>query len=150
MIGGNDLLRASPWLLNGSRTHILQVAERLHENMTEIVTTVKRPTNKLVVCTIYNPFPNSLIAEEYTEIVNKLIRKLAYQRHLILADVQKGFLNKEEQLIDGYKRGKIRDFKFFGNPIHPNDDGHAEIARTVLRAYRRRLLNQQTKKRRRQ
>lgn len=139
MVGGNDLLRVTPWLLDGSRRHLIKAADKLHENLTQIVDLVQRPQSKIVLATLYNPFPNSIVAEECVETLNKAIRTVARQKRLILADVRQNYFGKEEKYVDGYKRGQVRDFRIVGNPIHPNDAGHLAIARTILRAYRRAL-----------
>jgi len=139
MVGGNDLLRIAPWLLDGSRRPLYKAADRLYENIVEIASIVQRPQSKIVVATLYNPFPNSMAAEECVEALNKAIRTAVRRKKLLLADVRQQYLGKEQQYISGYKQGNIKDFRFFGNPIHPNDAGHLTIARTILRAYRQSL-----------
>lgn len=136
LVGGNDLLRASPWLLNGSHKNVYSVAQRVQDNLEEIVGMVKRKTNTLIIGTLYNPFPNSVLAEEYMDTVNKAILKIAHQHHIRIADIRRVFHQREHMLIEGYKRGILKDMRFRGNPIHPNDTGHAAIAREFLRVYR--------------
>ncbi|QQE78492.1 SGNH/GDSL hydrolase family protein [Alicyclobacillus sp. SO9] len=147
MVGGNDLLKALPWLIDGKLRHLGQVTRNLHRNLTEIVRLVKRPQSKIVLATIYNPFPNSAVAEECVEALNKAIRLVVRQEDLILADVRQQFFSREHHFVGGYRRGLVRDFRIFGNPIHPNDEGHLEIARTVLRSYRRSVVQNRMKSR---
>lgn len=147
MVGGNDLLKALPWLIDGKRRQLGRVTRNLHQNLTEIVRLVKRPQSKIVLATIYNPFPNSAVAEECVEALNKAIRLVVRQEDLILADVRQQFFSREDNFVGGYKRGLVRDFRIFGNPIHPNDEGHLEIARTVLRSYRRSVVQNRMKSR---
>lgn len=136
LVGGNDLIRVSPWLLNGITSKSVPVADKLADNLNEIVHVVKRPYNKILIGTVYNPFPNSLSAEECTGILNKSIRLVAFRENLILVDLYRAFRCKEHQFIEGYKNGQMRDFKIHHNPIHPNDFGHYCISQAFLTAYR--------------
>lgn len=136
LIGGNDLLRHVPWLLGGDTGRSIKVADRLRENLTEIIRTVRRPHTKILVSTIYNPFPNYLLAAECTTIINKSIRLAVHRENGILVDTHAVFLGKEHRFVEGYRGGELRDFKLRGNPIHPNDAGHEAIARAFLHAYR--------------
>ncbi len=148
MVGGNDLLRASPWVLSGSLTNAQKVVQRFHENLEKIVHTVRKPNNTCIIATLYNPFPNSDLAEEYISKVNRSILHIADRYRLAVADVAKVFRNREERYIKGYKQGSLRDMRFIGNPIHPNDEGHAAIAKAFLAAYRRATAKpRKTKKR---
>jgi len=142
MVGGNDLLRASPWVFNGNHGHLMKVVDRYHEHLSQIVEKVKRRRFKFIIATLYNPFPNSLMVDEYTRLVNESIRRVAKRYRLILAPIDKKMRGKEEKLIDGYKRGTIRDFRLVGNPIHPNDAGHEAIASAVLATYRQSIVRQ--------
>lgn len=137
VVGGNDILKAAPWLIDGNTSRMIKVADKLYENLTEIVRLIKRPQSTIVLGTLYNPFPNSMLCEEFTDILNKSIRLVAQREKVGLADIRQQFRNHEQQLVDGYRRGQIRDIRIRGNPIHPNDHGHEAIARAVLRAYRR-------------
>lgn len=139
LIGGNDLLWAAPWLVESNPGHMMKVAGRLYDNLTEVVECVSRRTSTVILCTIYNPFPNSVLATEYTHALNRSIRRVAERHHLRLVDLDTVFQGREEAFIDGYQRGQIRDIKFRGNPVHPNDAGHQRIARAVLSVYRRRI-----------
>ncbi len=137
MVGGNDLLRASPWILNGMASKTLHIADRLGQNLAEIVRIVKRPYVKILVATIYNPFPNSLVAEECTKVLNSSVRLVVSRENLVFVDVHKAFKWKEHRLIEGYNNGQISDLKFRKNPIHPNDLGHKRIAQLFFSAYQK-------------
>lgn len=141
MIGGNDLLHAVPWLLDGNSSRVMKVAEKVRNNLAELVHLVRRPGAIILLGTLYNPFPNSFLAEEYTEAINKSIRSVAQREKVHLADVRKHFNRRENEFVDGYRQGKIRDIRLIGNPIHPNDEGHQAIARVFLRTYRRSVAN---------
>lgn len=138
MVGGNDLLFSAPWLLNGGDEQIIKVADRVYQNITEIVSIAKRPHHRFVIGTLYNPFPHSIRAEEFTDRVNKSIRLVATRHKLRIADVRRAFSGHEAKYIDGYNRGILRDMKIFDNPVHPNDAGHAIIAQVFLKAFQSR------------
>lgn len=148
LVGGNDMLRAAPWLLESNPGQMMKVADRLYENLTSILYTIRRPQSTIVIATLYNPFPNSLMCEEYTDILNKSIRLLASREKLCLADVRKQFRHREDRFIEGYRRGSIRDLRLRGNPVHPNDAGHSLIARTLLAAYRQSVMSGRSVRRR--
>lgn len=145
LVGGNDIIWALPWLIQGNSAASMRVAEKLRVNLTDIVRTVKRPGSEIYIGTIYNPFPNSLVAEECTSLINKSIRLVARRENLILMDLHKLFFKAEDKYIKGYRRGVVSDFKWKGNPIHPNDAGHAAIAKAWLNAYRAYHNNQKSK-----
>ncbi|MBX5435818.1 MAG: SGNH/GDSL hydrolase family protein [Alicyclobacillaceae bacterium] len=136
LIGGNDLLVSAPWLLEGHPGRTFKVAERLYVHLTDIIRYVRRPQSTVIVGTLYNPFPNSLLAKECFHVVNETIRLAAQRERVAVADVAARFANREADLIDGYRRGTLRDLRLIGNPIHPNDAGHEVIASTMLAAYR--------------
>ncbi|MCL6548631.1 MAG: SGNH/GDSL hydrolase family protein [Alicyclobacillus sp.] len=142
LIGGNDLLVSAPWLLDGRSGRIFKVAERLYDHLTDIVRFVRRPQSTVIVGTLYNPFPNSLLAREYFHILNQTIRLAADREQVVLADVAAQFSDQEAELIDGFRRGTLRDLRLIGNPIHPNDAGHEAIAQSLLAAYRRTVTHQ--------
>lgn len=148
LVGGNDLMWSAPWLVDSNPAQLLRVTERLYDNLTEIVECVARPRSTLLVGTLYNPFPNSLLSEEYTVALNKSIRRVVQQKGVHLIDIHQPFLSHEAELIDGYRNGQIRDLRLRGNPVHPNDAGHAVISKTVLTAYRRVNANRRTARRR--
>jgi lysophospholipase L1-like esterase len=148
MVGGNDLLRASPWVLSGSLANAQNAVRRYQENLDQIINTVRKPHSICIISTLYNPFPNSELAEEYIGTLNRSILHIADQYRLVVADVAKVFRNREARYIKGYKQGSLRDMRLIGNPIHPNDEGHAAIAKAFLLAYRRATAKQRKAKKR--
>lgn len=137
LVGGNDALRAAPWLMNGNRTRLLQVSDNLQKNLSEIISIVKRRQNIVLLGTLYNPFPNSLMADECTDVLNRAIRKTSRRQGVWLVELQESFAGREPKLIDSYKRGILKDFRLIrANPVHPNDAGHRAIAQAFLRTYR--------------
>ncbi|GMA50420.1 spore germination lipase LipC [Alicyclobacillus contaminans] len=149
LVGGNDVLRAAPWLLNGRHQSVYHVAQRLQDNLEEMVQLTKEAgfSACMVIGTLYNPFPNSVLAESYVETVNQAILHVASRHRLAVADIRARFRHHEAEYIHGYKQGTLRNMRVIGNPIHPNDAGHAAIAHAFLQAYRR--STQPRRKRRR-
>jgi lysophospholipase L1-like esterase len=139
LVGGNDFLKAMPWLLDGNRGRLLRVANQVQDNLTRIVETVRSPQSTIIIGTMYNPFPNSLVAQECIETLNQVISHVATREHLVLADIRNRYFGNEQQYVDCYKRGQLRDFRIRNNPIHPNDQGHEAISRVFLAAYRQSL-----------
>jgi lysophospholipase L1-like esterase len=137
MVGGNDLLRAVPWVINGDAGKTLLVAEKFRDHLTQIIQTVNRPQNKVFLATIYNPFPNYLVAKQCTQILNQAVKSVAKRERVFLVDLDFAFLQHEADWIRGYKSGEIKDFKLRSNPIHPNDEGHEAIAEMFFKAYRK-------------
>ncbi|RIV24565.1 SGNH/GDSL hydrolase family protein [Alicyclobacillaceae bacterium I2511] len=136
MIGGNDLLRGAPWLINGNHARMLKIAEQLNDHVQQIVQHVRTLGPQMMIATLYNPFPQSLLAVEYTQIVNRLVRRVAHRNGLLLADVAQAFEGREQEWIEGYRLGRMKDFRLIGNPVHPNNAGHAAIAQVFIRAWR--------------
>ena len=136
LIGGNDLLRGAPWLMNGNHDRMLKIAEQLQGHLQQIVDHVRKLGPQMMIATLYNPFPQSIIAVEYTQIANRTVQRVVHRNGLLLADVAQAFEGREVDWIEGYRGGRIKDFRLIGNPVHPNDAGHAAIARVFARTWR--------------
>lgn len=136
LVGGNDMLRSAPWILDGNHARCVKIADGLQKNLMEVVDIVRRPKSRILLATVYNPFPNSLPAQEGIQMLNRAIRHVANRKRVRLVDVASLFAHREHLLIEGYRNGEIRDIKLRGNPIHPNDRGHAIIAKAFISAYR--------------
>jgi lysophospholipase L1-like esterase len=136
LIGGNDLLRALPVLLS-KESRITHYAQTFQKHLTQLIQMIKRPNMIICLGTLYNPFPNSILAERCVSEFNDVIRNVARRHHLRVADLHAVFQLNEKPLIDGYKKGELRDFKLFRNPIHPTDLGHAKIAQVFLQSLRK-------------
>ncbi len=137
MIGGNDLLRAMPWFLHDKSEAIKRLKESFEPQVLEIIQTVKERSNgMLMVCTIYNPFPLSELAEEAVGELNNMLVTIAKQHGLVVVRVHEWYGGEQEKLVHGFKRGALEDFRLIRNPIHPNDEGHRRIADAIFAAYR--------------
>lgn len=87
---------------------------------------------RIVVCTQYNPFPNSPIAVVGIQQLNVVTRAVAMSYSVRVAPVHRWFEGRQRQLIYGYKNGIIEDALDGFFPIHPNNRGHQVIARGLL------------------
>ncbi|WP_203114986.1 SGNH/GDSL hydrolase family protein [Alicyclobacillus sp. TC] len=133
-IGGNDAIRAMPFVLSGDFAPLRRVAERLRANLSSMIQHIRRPKMQIYVANLYNPFPNSHLAEEAIHLLNDAIAGVARQEGVKLVDMYRSLHGRESLAIEGYRRGVLQDVRLRGNPIHPNDDGHRWIAETWLKA----------------
>ncbi len=144
MIGGNDLLRAMPWFLDDASKAMQRLSGTFRSRVLSIVHQVKKNSDAvLILCTVYNPFPKAEIAKEAVSWMNSLLQDIAKAEHCLLVPVHQAYDGQEERLVQGYKTGELRDFRFVKNPIHPNDDGHKKIASVLLFHYKKYLKEQQ-------
>ncbi|TCP53867.1 lysophospholipase L1-like esterase [Tumebacillus sp. BK434] len=133
-IGGNDLLQAAAGIVVGGRPVQTAIAGRLasySSNMERIVASVRQHSKAcIILCTQYNPFPNSPVAVEGVAALNKSTADSAKRLGTELAPVHEWFEGSQPALIFGYRNGRIEDaLRPFRRPIHPNNAGHAMIAR---------------------
>jgi len=135
MIGGNDMLKLAPWFLDESG----QGRERMRERVLPEVDAIMRaipgdPASVRVLCTLYNPFPAWPVAVRAVTEWNALLTDLGRRRGWTVASIDGCFRGCESELIKGYRRGDVRDFRLVKNPIHPNDAGHQVLANAVVDA----------------
>ncbi|WAH37429.1 SGNH/GDSL hydrolase family protein [Alicyclobacillus dauci] len=153
MVGGNDLLRAAPSLIQGKPDKIAQVCERSRQDIEQIVSRANRPYNSFAIATLYNPFPNFDMAERIVTQWNDMIRTVAARHKLLLMDASKIFRGHESDYVEHYKNGLFRDIRFFRNPIHPTDPGHEALYQgfyaTLQKARSNRQKRRVTRQRRR-
>lgn len=149
MIGGNDLLKAAPFLLTGSADRIAQVCERSREEIEEIVECANRSYNTFALATLYNPFPNFGLAEQITNQYNDMLRAVAARNGLVLVESQKSFRGREHDYVENYRNGLFRDIRLFRNPIHPTDAGHHALYQAFYRALQRARARERAKAQRR-
>lgn len=133
-IGGNDLLQAAAGIVMSGRpvqTAIGGLLAAYSSNLERIVTTVRQNSNaRIILCTQFNPFPNSPVAIEGIASLNRVTAQTAKRLGTGLAPVHKWFEGSQPALVDGYRTGRVEDvLRPFRRPIHPNNAGHALIAR---------------------
>ncbi|MCY0874871.1 MAG: SGNH/GDSL hydrolase family protein [Firmicutes bacterium] len=140
MIGGNDLLKEFPWFLDDPDEAMERLRRSFHPKVDEILgIAVKNPSAKVVLCTVYNPFPKAEVAQMAVTGINSLLKEIAQSRGCLLAPVDAMYGGQEERLVSGFRRGELQDFRLLRNPIHPNDAGHERIAEAIFQTYRKAL-----------
>ncbi|GFN31475.1 SGNH/GDSL hydrolase family protein [Paenibacillus xylaniclasticus] len=143
IIGGNDVIKYTLPLLTGKTTGLYRIAERLSDNIRSIVSLVAHPRTTVLIGTLYNPFPNWIVMEKTTQIINQHIRRLIEWDNVHLLDLEHLFKGREWEWIDGYNKGRFLDLRPIGNPIHPNLNGHQAIAEEVVRTYKQIIQTRQ-------
>ncbi len=149
-IGGNDLLGlyfgvvlsgvcpdvtavlSKPECTEPLGTALAEFDANLSETLDQLLET--DPSLKLLLMTLYNPFPGFLpvrpiaalalegIADsQFTEGLNDIIREHAAQRDIVVVELYEPFQDRAGELISG-------DF------IHPNDAGYRVMAEAVIAA----------------
>jgi lysophospholipase L1-like esterase len=125
-IGGDDLVKAGRAFLKGKNATLLSLLlVRYKQNLTTIVYGIKQISKaKIILCTQYNPFPNSLIAVSSIQSLNQITKEVAARFGTDLALIHYAFAGREALFIQGYNGGRIEDvFNGSTPPIHPNNYG---------------------------
>ena len=136
MIGGNDLLKAMPWFLDDEEAGRRKLRESFLPTVRTIIERMKRnPDAVFMICTVYNPFPKSDLAQRAISQLNGLLGEAAAEYSCIVVPVDEWYGGEEDTLVNGFKRGELQDFRLLRNPIHPNDKGHARIAKAIFNTY---------------
>ncbi|GLV13515.1 hypothetical protein Heshes_11990 [Alicyclobacillus hesperidum] len=135
-IGGDDLAQAALATLASGRKSlpIAPLVVRYKRNLTDIVRFAQADSrNVVIVCTQYNPFPNSPLAGEAVATLNEAIRSVAAATGAALAPVADWFAGRQSELIRNYRTGTIADALRGPAPVHPNDRGHRVVAEGLYR-----------------
>lgn len=131
-VGGVDLLNGALFALKSQQPLTAIAGKSINNyrrNLSAILTRIKKESNaRIVCCTQYNPFPNSSLAVQSIDQLNHITKEVAQSFDVIVAPVHSWFGGKQEELIYGYRNGKIEDALSGTLPIHPNDRGHRVIA----------------------
>ncbi|MCL6637165.1 MAG: SGNH/GDSL hydrolase family protein [Alicyclobacillus sp.] len=130
-VGGDDLAAAGLALLHGAKPSVIkQALAGYHRNLQQLLTFLRRRgCSRILVCTQYNPFPNSPLAVQAIAALNQQTRLLAARHGALLAPADAWFAGREPALIAGYRHGRLEDVLHSPIlPVHPNDRGHAWIA----------------------
>jgi len=133
-VGGDDLVLAGISMLKGADKRVIpDILSRFKHDMSKIIITVRKfsPT-KIVLCTQYNPFPNSSIAIEAIAALNGITEQVAKSHHVFLAPTHRWFEGRQPQLISGYQTGRLEDAQGGTLPVHPNNLGHQLIAQRLI------------------
>ncbi|QGQ94307.1 SGNH/GDSL hydrolase family protein [Paenibacillus psychroresistens] len=133
-IGGDDLVKAGRAILRGRDSKLLTLMlTRYKQNLNTMICGIKRISNaKIILCTQYNPFPNSPIAISSIQSLNQITKAAATCHRTELALIHLAFAGHEAQLIQCYNGGRIEDvFNGTTPPIHPNNAGQRVAADVI-------------------
>jgi acyl-CoA thioesterase I len=133
-IGGVDMLNAGRAILKGKDANLLTLhLTRYKQNLTTMIRGIKQISRaKIILCTQYNPFPNSPIAINGIQSLNQIIKEAAASFCTDLAPIHSAFSGSEHLLIQGYNSGRIEDvFDAASPPIHPNNEGQLVAADVI-------------------
>lgn len=129
-IGGVDLANAALFSFKTKQPLAAKhFAVNYRRNLSGILTRIRKGSRaRIICCTQYNPFPNSPLAVEWVDGLNRTVNELARSYDAAVAPAHAWFEGKQADLIYGYRNGKIEDALSGFLPIHPNDRGHRVIA----------------------
>jgi acyl-CoA thioesterase-1 len=133
-IGGVDLLNAGRAILKGKDANLLTLhLTRYKQNLSTMIRGIKQISKaKIILCTQYNPFPNSPIAVNGIQSLNHITKEAAANLCTDLAPIHSAFAGCENLLIQGYNIGRIEDvFETSTPPIHPNNAGQRVAADVI-------------------
>jgi len=130
-IGGDNLIAAGLLILKGAGTQAIPKLLSQYENdVTAIVKDIRRSSKaSIVLCTQYNPFPNSPLAVQAIQSLNGITQRMASRYRTKLAPAHQWFAGNQAELIAGYRNGRLEDVSEGSLPVHPNDKGQMRIAR---------------------
>ncbi len=136
-VGGDDLVNAAFMILArgnaaSARTVVPATLKRYGQDIAVLVGAIRKVNKgKIILCTQYNPFPNSPLAVEAVASLNSVTESVASRTGCLLAPVHQWFAGREAALIAGYRSGRIED-ALRGHPaVHPNNRGHLVIAENL-------------------
>ena len=130
-VGGDDLAKAGIAVLGGAPPRVIeQSIVHYGKNIARLVLWVRKLSRATVIlCTQYNPFPNSPVAAEGVSALNAVTAEVAGRLGTVLAPVHAWFEGQQSALIYGYRTGRLEDVLTSPQPpIHPNRQGHQVIA----------------------
>ncbi|WP_038084381.1 SGNH/GDSL hydrolase family protein [Tumebacillus flagellatus] len=134
-IGGNDLAFAGLRVLRGAPAASVEAAlAQYGRNLGALVTGLKSVcAGRIVLCTQYNPFPNSKVAVEGVAALNAVTAETAKRMGVLLAPTATAIDGRAPELISGYRTGRVEDaLRSPILPVHPNDAGHRAIAHQLV------------------
>jgi hypothetical protein len=134
-VGGDNLAHAAIGLQNGARTTIVERSIVAYgSSLGRLIGAIRKVSSaQIILCTQYNPFPNTPIAGQGITLLNDATRAVASRTGAAVAPVDAWFAGREAELIAGYRSGTIRDvFTSPIAPVHPNNRGHRVIAEGLL------------------
>ena len=138
-IGGDDIGDAALAVAEGAPIHIIESAIQSYAtHTTRMLKSISRVSKAhVIVCTQYNPFPNTPAASTSIDALNMVTTRIATATGASVAPVHAWFAGNQAALIAGYRTGRIQDALRGVLPIHPNNEGHSVIANGLLPLFRR-------------
>jgi acyl-CoA thioesterase-1 len=133
-IGGDDLVKAGRAILKNRDANLLTLMlSRYKQNLATMVRGIKQISKAhIILCTQYNPFPNSPIAISSINSLNHITKEIAAKFNTELAPVHSAFIGHEASFIQDYNGGKIEAvFDAATPPIHPNNEGQLMAAGVI-------------------
>jgi lysophospholipase L1-like esterase len=133
-IGGDNLVAAGLLTLQGAGLQkVSQLLSQYECDLSAILTLIRQISrSSIVLCTQYNPFPNTPAAVRAIEALNGITHRMSLRYRTRLAPTHQWFEGKQASLIAGYRNGRLEDVTAGTFPVHPNDMGHLTIARGLL------------------
>jgi acyl-CoA thioesterase-1 len=130
-VGGDDLGDAAIAVSKGAPAVTIQRSIQTYgTQLYALVRSIRSVSRaRIILCTQYNPFPNTPLAQTAVSALNQMTAGVAYKTGNLLAPTHVWFEGRQSQLISGYQTGRIQDaLRSPTLPIHPNDKGHFVIA----------------------
>ncbi|KPV45698.1 SGNH/GDSL hydrolase family protein [Alicyclobacillus ferrooxydans] len=130
-VGADDLVDAGLAVLHGApKQTIKRSIERYGRDIVTLVLAIRKVSRRpIILCTQYNPFPNTPIVTEAIGGLNTVTEGVAGRLKTQLAPTHVWFEGKQAELIAGYRTGRIQDVLTSPRPpVHPNNQGHLAIA----------------------
>jgi lysophospholipase L1-like esterase len=125
-VGGNDLIQASKVFLEKKDQEILRKAlNECKDNVKSIIQKMKELKEDadkpyiIRILDLYNPFPESVLADKWIGIANKHLRGLA-DENVKIANIHTAFKGNEGEYLSADK-------------VHPNSKGYQVIAEELDR-----------------
>ncbi len=134
-IGGDDIVDAGLAIGGGApKWSIERSIEHYGRAMTTLILSIQKVSKRpIILCTQYNPFPNSPLVVKTIGALNMVTETTADKLHTLLAPAHAWFEGRQDELIKGYKTGRLQDaFTNSRPPVHPNNKGHLVIAQGLV------------------
>lgn len=130
-VGADDLVDSGLAVLHGApKDTIKRSIEHYGKDIGTLVLAIRKVSKRpIILCTQYNPFPNTLIAVEAIHALNSVTERIARQLNTQLAPTHAWFEGRQADLIAGYRTGRLQNVLSSPRaPVHPNNKGHLVIA----------------------
>lgn len=134
-VGADDLVDAGLAVLHGAPKQTIQRSiEHYGRDISTLVLVIQKISKRpIILCTQYNPFPNTSIVAEAINGLNTVTRGVSARMGTLLAPTHTWFEGRQAELIAGYRTGRLQDILTTSRaPVHPNNKGHFVIAQGLV------------------